>query len=360
MRLLIACGVLALAGCTEPSPTRVAEPSPLRASQPVPVNRVKSAAIWVNPRDAAQSRVIITNAARGIEVHDLSGTLLKHLDEGFMTNSVTILHDFELAGEPVDLVLATYPDDRVAGIKLWFIDPQKAKLKELPATDHFTIPDNPYPGGIAAYRSRRTGKSYVFVTTEEGYIDQVELTSNAEGVVAARPVRRLTLSSKTQGCIADEDLGFVYISEEKHGVWRFGAEPDADPQGVNVIKVGEHGLMPDVEGIALYRVGETAGYLVVVGQGEKFERSRLNVYDRQDAHFVGAIVPSAANGNAVEFASGVAVTSAALPEFPEGLLLVKDRNNPNASEDFKYFSWADCARALQLPAASATGELDDN
>jgi 3-phytase len=326
----------------------------------VPVNRVKGAAIWVNPRDAAQSRVIITNAARGIEVHDLSGTLLKHLDEGFMTDSVTILHDFPLAGKPVDLVLATYPDDRVAGVKLWYVDPEKAKLKELDTTTHFTITDNPYPVGITAYHSRVTGKSYVFVTTEEGFIDQVELSSNAEGVITAKTVRRLTLSSKTQGCIADEDLGFVYISEEKQGVWRFSAKPDADPQGTHVIKVGEHGLMPDVEGIALYRAGSQAGYLVVVGQGEKFERSRLNVYDRQNAHFVGAIVPSAANGNAVEFTSGIALTSDALPDFPQGLLLIKDRNNPNASEDFKYFSWADCAEALQLSSTSSAGEATKN
>ena len=77
-------------------------------------------------------RVIITNGARGIEVHDLDGMLLKHLDEGYMTNSVTILHDFQLAGKPVDLVLATYPDDRVAGVKLWSINPEKAKLSETP------------------------------------------------------------------------------------------------------------------------------------------------------------------------------------------------------------------------------------
>jgi 3-phytase len=351
MRAFVACAMLALVGC-EPSSTRIAEPRPLRASQPAPVNRVRAAAIWVNPIAAAQSRVIITNAARGIEVHDLDGILLKHIDEGYETNSVTILHDFQLAGKPVDLVLATYPDDRVAGVRLWSIDPEKAKLKELPRSDHFTIPDNPYPCGIAAYHSR-TGKSYVFVTTEEGYIDQVELTSNAEGVVAAQHVRRLELSGKTQGCIADEDRGVVYFSEEKRGVWRFDAEPDADPRGTEVIKVGENGLVADVEGICLYAQGKEQGYLVVVGQGAKSERSRLNVYDRRDTHFVGAIVPSAANGNAVEFASGVAVTSTPLPEFPQGLLLVKDRINPNASQDFKYYSWADCAKALHLDPVSA-------
>jgi 3-phytase len=360
MRALVAVGLLAFVGCEELAPTKIAEPVALRASQPVPVNRVRSAAIWVNPHDAGQSRVIITNAARGIEIHDLDGTLLKHLDEGHETNSVTILHDFPLAGKPVDLVLATYPDANVAGVKLWMIDPEKAKLKELPATDRFTIPDNPYPIGITAYRSRVTGKSYVFVTTEEGWIDQVELMSNAGGAVTATPVRRLELASKTEGCVADEDRGVVYFAEEKRGVWRFGAEPDADSHGVEVVKVGEHGLVPDVEGLCLYRMGPTDGYLIVVGQGSKFARSRLNVYDRQDAHFLGAIVPSAANGNGVEFASGVAVTSAPLPGFPQGLLLIKDRDNPNASQDFKYFSWADCAKALELPSGSATSKSSAN
>ncbi|HEY1601042.1 MAG TPA: phytase [Pirellulales bacterium] len=360
MRNVIACGLLVLAGCSEPATTNIAEPLPLRASQPVPVNRVRSAAIWVNPLDAAQSRIMIANAARGIEVHDLNGLLLKHLDEGYETNSVTILHGFPLAGKPVDLLLATYPDQRVAGVKLWMIHAEKAKLKEVPGADRFTIPDNPYPRGIAAYRSRQTGKSYIFVTTEEGYIDQVELTSDAQGAITVRQVRRLELSGKTEGCVADEDRGVVYFAEEKRGVWRFGAEPDVDSQGQEVIKVGEHGLVPDVEGICLYCLGPMQGYLVVVGQGAKSERSRLNVYDRQDLHFVGAIVPSAAGGNAVEFASGVAVTSAPLPDFPQGLLLVKDRNNPNASEDFKYFSWADCAKALQLSTTASAAEQSAN
>jgi 3-phytase len=319
----------------------------------VPVNRVRSAKIWINPLDAARSRVIITNAARGIEVHDLDGCLLKHLDEGYETNSVAILDNFLLAGKPTDLVLATYPDDRVAGVKMWAINPKKAKLSELPKLSQFAVPGNPYPCGIAAYRSPSTGKCYVFVTSEQGDIDQLELTSDAKGFVTAKQVRQLSLSSKTQGCIADEDRGVIYFAEEERGVWRFDAEPDAEPQATEVIKVGENGLLADVEGIGLYCQGKERGYLVVVGQGTKSDRSRLNVYDRRDAHYVGAIMPSAANGNAVEFASGVAVTSVPLPSFPQGLLLIKDRTNPNASEDFKYYSWADCAEALQLDTVSA-------
>jgi hypothetical protein len=105
---------------------------------------------------------------------------------------------------------------------------------------------------------------------------------------------------------------------------------------------------------------EEKGYLVVVGQGPKTGRSRLNVYDRQDCHFVGAIIPSPANGNAVEFASAVAVSSAPLPEFPEGLLLIRDHINPNGSEDFKYYSWADCAKALQLGRASVSHDAAAN
>jgi 3-phytase len=369
MRLLIACGMFAMAAtslrttdATEPAALTqatelVAEPVPVHASLPAPVNRLTGAAIWVNPLDAADSRVIITNQARGIEVHDLAGYLLKHLDEGYETDSITILHGFPLAGKPTDLVLATYPDERVRGVAMWSIQAEKAKLKSLEGSDRFVVPDNPEPGGIAAFHSRKTDKCYVFVTSRDGNIDQLELTSGDAGEVLAKPIRRLSVPSKTQGCMADEERGVVYFSEEKKGVWRFDAEPDGDKQGTKVISVGEHGLIPDVEGIGLYSLPESKGYLVVVGQGLKTGRSRLNVYDRQDCRFVGAIVPSPANGNAVEFAAAVAVTSAPLPEFPEGLLLIRDRLNPNGSEDFKYYSWADCATALKLdtPPASQNG-----
>ena len=285
----------------------------MHCSQPAPINRLTGAAIWVNPLDAADSRVIITNQARGIEVHDLSGFLLKHLDEGYHTDSVTILHGFPLAGKPTDMVLATYPDQRVGGVKMWAIQPKKAKLKSLADTDRFVVPDNPEPKGIAAYHSRKTDKCFVFVSASDGTVDQLELTSAPKGEVTATPVRRLTVPGKTQGCIADEERGVVYFSEEKKGVWRFDAEPDAPTQGTKVISVGEHRLIPDVEGIGLYASADSKGYLVVVGQGTKSGHSRLNVYDRVDCHFVGAIVPSAANGNGVEFASAVAVTAPRSP-----------------------------------------------
>lgn len=367
MRILIACTTLALAGssfCTAgsaepvaaaPSTELIAEPVPVHASLPAPVNRLTGAAIWVNPLDKSASRIIITNQARGIEVHDLAGYLLKHLDEGYETDSLTILRGFPLAGKPTDLVLATYPDERVRGVAMWFIQPEKAKLKQMEeGDDRFVVPDNSKPLGITAYHSHKTGRYFVFVTSETGTIDQIELTGDKNGAIATKPVRRLNVPSKTQGCIADDDRGLVYFSEEKKGVWRFDAEPDGDQQGKKVIKVGEHGLIPDVEGICLYALPESKGYLIVVGQGTKTGRSRLNVYDRQDYHYVGAIVPSAANGNAVEFAGGVAATSMPLPEFPEGLLLIRDHLNPNGSEDFKYYSWADCAKALNLKTTSAS------
>ncbi|HTQ40536.1 MAG TPA: phytase [Pirellulales bacterium] len=353
--LVLMAGSMAIAdadgpGAVAPEAEVVAVPVPLHCSQPAPVNRLTGAAIWVNPLDAAESRVIITNQSRGIEVHDLAGYLLKHLDEGFQTDSIIILHGFPLAGKPIDLVLATYPDERVSGVKMWCIQAEKAKLKPLDS-DQFVVPDNPEPHGIAAYHSRKTDKFYVFVSSKEGEIDQLELTSDKNGKVTATPVCHFSVPSKTHGCIADEERGVVYFSEEKAGVWRFNAEPEAGKQGAKVISVGEHGLIPDVEGIGLYSLPGSKGYLVVVGQGKKTDRSRVNVYDRQDYHFVGAIIPSAADGNGVEFASAVAVTSAPLPEFPEGLLLIRDHINPNASEDFKYYSWADCAKALQLGSA---------
>ncbi|HEX4413688.1 MAG TPA: phytase [Lacipirellulaceae bacterium] len=333
----------------------VAEPVPVHASLPAPVNRLTGAAIWVNPLDASASRIVITNQARGIEVHDLAGYLLKHLDEGYETDSITILHGFRLAGRATDLVLATYPDKRVNGVAMWAISAEKAKLKPLPGSDRFVVPGNPDPRGITAYHSRKTDKCYAFVTATDGNIDQLELTSDKDGEITATPVRHLSVPSKTQGCVADEERGVVYFSEEKKGVWRFDAEPDGDQQGTMVIRVGEHGLIPDVEGIALYSLPEGKGYLIVVGQGSKTGRSRMNVYDRQDCHFVGAIVPSPANGNGVEFASAVAATSAPLPEFPAGLLLIRDHLNPNGSEDFKYYSWADCAKALHLETGSPVG-----
>src|SRR5439155_19480719 len=97
------------------------------------------------------------------------------------------------------------------------------------------------------YRSGRTGRSSVFVTAEKGQVEQYELKEVRGGKIGATMVRTIKLDSLAEGCVADDELGFLYLAEETKGIWKFGAEPDAGSAGKLVARVGQDGLTADVE-----------------------------------------------------------------------------------------------------------------
>src|SRR6266498_5771669 len=104
----------------------------------------------------------------------------------------------------------------------------------------------------ATYRSARTGRFYFFVTDEDGQVEQYELADAGGGKINGTKVRTFTVSSLAEGCVADEELGFLYLGEEDLGIWKFGAEPDAGGNGELAARVGENGLTADVEGLSIY------------------------------------------------------------------------------------------------------------
>jgi 3-phytase len=125
------------------------------------------------------------------------------------------------------------------------------------------------------------------------------------------------------------------------------AEPDSEtPQ--RVINLSD-ALVADVEGMDVYRNAQT-GYLVVSSQGS----DSYAVFDLDnDYALIGAfrIVANLAAGvDGVSETDGLAVTSAALPGYPAGIVVVQDGRNrmPDAPQNFKIVDW----RALEavLPA----------
>ncbi|MBN1342794.1 MAG: phytase [Phycisphaerae bacterium] len=347
-RLLGLClvGCLLPSGCQQPEGL-VVSPRAKAVSQPVPVNEVDDAAIWIHPSDPSKSLLLLANERRGLEVHHTDGLLLKHLDDGIRANNVDLVYEFPMGPATVDLAVASCLAPRFAGVKVWRIDPSQRKLFDVTAGSVIKVFDSGAPLGLCTYHSRKTGKSFFFVTSRAGGIEQYELSVAADGKIGARRVRAFGRPSKVEGCVADEERGVVYFSEEDTGVWRYPAEPDAPADGTCVIRVGEHGLISDVEGLALYCAAGGRGYLIVASQGPKGGHTCLKVYERQgDNRFVLTIDPSPEGFGKLERISGVAVTNQpTIPMFPRGLLAVNDNINPSASEDFKLYSWQDVARS---------------
>ena len=290
-------------------------------------------AIWVNPADPAHSAVIADNkdpTTGGIAVFDLAGKLVQFRPDGQIGN-VDLRQGFPLGGRSVVLVGANNRSNNTIGF--WTLDPATRQLTPVAAPDISTLSPN---YGFCMYRSPSSGKVYAFVSQAGGgQLEQYELFDNG-GRVDASKVRALDVGSQSEGCVADDDLGYLYVGEEDIGIWKYDAEPTTGATRIQVDRVGGGRLVADVEGLTLAYGANGTGYLLASSQGD----STIAVYARTGGNPFVKRFSIAANGgiDAVSDTDGIDVTSAnAGPGFARGLLVAHDAANSGAStSNLKY------------------------
>jgi 3-phytase len=322
------------------------EVSPLRETEPVPSRGdcADDPCIWVSPDAPSRSLVIATDKKSGLCVYDLDGRMLQHLEVGRL-NNVDVRDGFPFETGVAPIVAASNKDHD--SIDVFALDPATRTLRF-----EFRVapPKNVYPDGLCLYRSPRDGSFHVFVATKNGALVQFRL--HATG---GDPERRVRFSGESEGCVADDELGVLYVSEENVGIWRLDAEPEGGDRRVLVDSVGMLGrLNNDVEGLAIWRGEQGAGFLIASNQGA----DDFLVYERQgENRFVGRFSIGASNAvDAVRHTDGIEVTSANLgPDLPRGLLVVQDDADDLAGDtgstrqNFKLISWEEIERAISRP-----------
>jgi 3-phytase len=292
-------------------------------------------AIWIHPDDPAQSTIIGTDKLGGLAVYDLEGNQIQYLADGDL-NNVDLRDGFRLGGESVTLVTAA--DSATNRLAIYRVDPSSRKLVDVAARK---IELGLAAYGSCMYVSRATGRFFVFVNSEKeggdpgGEVEQWELFEAESGKVDARRMRRFAVGSQTEGCVADDELGYLYIGEETTGVWRYSAEPNAGTERVRVDSTGPNGhLEPEVEGLALAHGPHNFGYLIASSQGN----NSFAVYRRDDGNdYVKSFAINGAGGiDAVEETDGIEVTTRDLGDsFPNGLLVAQDGSDDSGRTNFK-------------------------
>ena len=68
-----------------------------------------------------------------------------------------------------------------------------------------------------------------------------QVSATAGGTVDAALVRTFNVGSQVEGCVADDEQGYFYISEEAIGIWKYGAEPEAGIARTQVDTTGAGG-----------------------------------------------------------------------------------------------------------------------
>jgi 3-phytase len=191
-------------------------------------------AIWVHPTDPAKSAIIATDKKGGMLVYDLSGKRLQYLPDGKM-NNVDLRHDFKLGGKSVTLVTAS--DRTHKAIAIYTIDPDTRQLTSVADGVQATGLSDPY--GLCMYRNRK-GATFVFISDPDGLVRQWKLVATPAGKVRAEPVRDLRFDTQTEGCVADDATGALYVAEEDVALWKLGAEPATGTARKAVARVADN------------------------------------------------------------------------------------------------------------------------
>jgi 3-phytase len=301
-------------------------------------------AIWFNRDKPAETLIIGTDKKRGLNVYRLDGSLRQSLPVGRM-NNVDLREGFKLDGRSVAIVAASDRDRN--SIALFAFTPGQPDLVDVADGVIATGLNEIY--GLCMYRSPISGQFYVFVNDKDGRYQQHELLASPSGDrVTTRIVREFRTAGQPEGCVADDELGLLYVGEEAAGFYRVGAAADAPADLVVVDRVGTGRLVADVEGIAIYRQAGGDGYLVVSSQGD----DAYAVYRRPPPNeYVGRFRIGDGQVDGVSSTDGLEVTSESLPPpYEQGLLVVQDGSNtaPRAPQNFKLVPWNEVQRALGL------------
>lgn len=300
-------------------------------------------AIWISPLAPELSRIVATiksEAGAGLGVFDLDGNMVQHI-EAPQPNNVDVIYGFRAGNRTVDLAFAACRGDNTLCL---FEMTAQGELRPIPGGSQPSYAeDETY--GSCVYRSRKTGRQYLFVNEKSGRYMQYELTASADGVLSTKMVREFVggTGGQVEGCVGDDDNGWVFLGEEPLGLWRYDAEPDTNhTEGYLIASInassrdsssgsgsGNGPLWSDVEGVTLV-AGPTAdtGFVIVSAQGV----SAYNMYCRAHPHeYVATFSVKGSSDGKVDGATntdGVAATGASLgSRFPRGMVVVHDDSN---------------------------------
>lgn len=290
-------------------------------------------AIWADRQTPEESRIIATDKKGGLYVYGLDGKVRQFVPAG-LVNNVDLRDGFPFAGGIAPIVVASDRDDQ--SIAIFRFDTAARQLVPAQVAAIPTGFDEVY--GICLYRSPKN-EFQVVATSKSGRVKQWRLAPQAQSVTAIE-VRAFDLGSITEGCVADDETGALYLAQEDVALWRMAIDPAKGDARVVVDRVGPH-LSADIEGLAVYAGPNGTGYLIASSQGN----SQYAVYERggNNAYIGSFRIAAGGTVDEVTGTDGIDVSSGNFgPAFPGGLFIAQDDENTNPSEaqNFKLVPFA--------------------
>ncbi len=313
-------------------------------------------AIWINRADPAASLIIGTDKDidGALYVFGLDGKI--HHDKTVRglsrPNNVDVAYGVQLGREKVDVAVVT---ERYANRLRVFRLPDMAPIDGggIPVFERELARDcmgialytRPYDGALFAIVSRSD-----YQAPREGYLHQYRLIDDGNGILRGVFTRSFgTWSGKKEieAIAVDNELGYVYCSDETFGIRKYHADPAAEDAEDELAVFGTDGFRRDHEGISIYPTGPGTGYIIVSDQ----QVNRFRIFKREgepgrphEHTFVKSVLLEARDSD------GSDVTPVALgPLFPKGLFVAM-----STDKTFHFYGWEDIAGAdLQVVPVAA-------
>jgi len=324
------------------APTEEAAVAPVIVTEPVGGDS-DDPAIWLHPEDPSQSLILGTDKAGAIYIFDLAGRVIhdKTVTGLARMNNVDVGYGMMLGGAEVDIAVATDRDVNLV---------RAYRLPDMTPVDNGGIPvfeteppERRRPMGIALYKRPSDGVLFAILSRKEGpsgsYLWQYRLDDDGTGAIEMTKVREFGAFSGTgeiEAVAVDDELGYLYYSDEGAGIHKYHADPDAPAASEELALFGTAGFTQDREGISIYKIDHHKGYIIVSDQ----QANAFRIFKREgepgdphDHRFVRSVRVAATDSDGSE------VTNVALnADFPHGLFMAMSDD-----KTFHLYSWKDIA-----------------
>lgn len=300
-------------------------------------------AIWINTENPEKSIVFGTDKDEtngGVYAFDLDGKIIeeKSITGLSYPNNVDVAYDFKF-NDSTSIDLLVFSEREKNQFRVFSI-PEMKMLDDggFPTFEDENDKELRRPMGIATYSDIENNQTYVILSRkvgpEENYLYQYKINADSLGnlnVALARKFGSFSGKKEIEAIAVDQELGFVYYSDEDHCIRKYHANPKDGNEEIACF--GKEYFDRDIEGIAIAKNNDGSGYLIVSNQQDH----SFVVFDRKSNAYVKTL-----NLGTLE-TDGCDLTTKNLgSKFPDGLFV-----SMNDDKTFHYHDYADIEKAIK-------------
>ncbi len=257
------------------------------------LNDTDDPAIWVNPKNPAESIVFGTDKKTNgaIYAFDLNGKIIqdKTIRDIQRPNNVDIEYGFQLNDSTVTDILV-FTEREKQQIRMFSVpDMKPLDGGGFKVFEDEELEENKLPMGVSLYKSPKDATVYVIVGRKtgpaDGYLYQYALNADSLGVSSnyVRKFGKFSGVKEIEAIAVDDENGFVYFSDEGVCIKKYYAEPSMGNEEISCFG-GEY-FDEDIEGIAIASYADGHGYLIVSNQ----QKGEFNIFDRETNAYINAV-----------------------------------------------------------------------